>query len=562
MTAASSPVGIDPAEVDTGPSRSIARSRRLLLAVATAAMVGGSLALSPFGAVANAASRTHSHLDCTRATLCTEVVDSEQVFGEGVYVGHDEPSLLFYSNQPGSGTRYSSVLTLPKQPATNQTPGKASYDFQLHPAFWFGMAMCDTQSYPEQLSTCPRGSDANISDPAVTATHVGEAFMEMQFYPPGWAPFNFPGGISCSATQWCAALNIDSLSSNPVTGQTNNSTCEGMVGEEYVNFAFITMSGVPQAPPSPVNATSVTFTPDPTQDLMMNGGDKISVKIHDTASGLEVDLNDRTSGQSGQMVASAANGFGQVQFDPSPSTACVNIPYNFHPMYSTSSPQTRVTWAAHTYNVAFSDEIGHFDFCSAITSFATCNSGGTEGAGSNKEPSDADDQFCLPGGDASLYLIGGCAGSNVPGFDGTSYLNDWADGVHTNRPTPIEFTGFLTGKFYNSNYSRTGFETDLPRVEEDIAGCDPFNAVGCTLIPTTDDGTPAAFYPYYTVARHGGNCVWVYGNTYAGVTTNNFGKNAQYGTYDTGVDYTGAGGVPFAKADDFRNILSSNPCPA
>ncbi len=36
---------------------------------------------------------------------------------------------------------------------------------------------------------------------------------------------------------------------------------------------------------------------------------------------------------------------------------------------------------------------------------------------------------------------------------------------------------------------------------------------------------------------------------------------SQYGTYDTGVDYTGAGGVPFAKADDFRNIVS-NPCPA
>jgi hypothetical protein len=546
--------GEDP---DRGVPRRSAVRRKLLVLTASAAAVVGPVALSP---MATSAASVHQHVNCIKAALCTEVVDSEQVFGDGVYVGHDEPSLLFYSNKAGSGNRYSTVLTLPTQPATNQTPGKASYDFQLHPAFWFGMAMCDTQSYPELLSTCPADSDTNIVDPAVSARHVGEAFMEMQFYPPGWAPFNFPGGISCSATQWCAALNIDSLSNNPVTGAQNNAVCESTAGEEYVNFAFITHNGVPQAPPNPVNATGTTFTPDPSKDLFMNGGDKISVKLHDTASGLRIDIGDQTSGQSGFMVASAANNFAQVKFDPHGS-GCTAIPYNFHPMYSTSSPQTRVTWAAHTYNVAFSDEIGHFDFCSAVNSFLGCSSGGHEGTGTNKEPSDSDDFLCLPGGDAFLYLIGGCANSNVPGFDGTSYLADWPDGVHTNRPTPIEFTSFQTGAHFNTNYTRAGFETDLPRVEQGIAGCDPFNAVGCTLLPTTDDGTAAPFYPYYTIGSSGGSCTWVYGNTVAGLTTNNFGKNNQYGTYDTGVDYTGLHGVPFAKADDFRNIIS-NPCPA
>jgi hypothetical protein len=33
-------------------------------------------------------------------------------------------------------------------------------------------------------------------------------------------------------------------------------------------------------------------------------------------------------------------------------------------MYSTSSEQTRVIWAAHTYNTSFTDEIGHFENCS------------------------------------------------------------------------------------------------------------------------------------------------------------------------------------------------------
>jgi hypothetical protein len=36
----------------------------------------------------------------------------------------------------------------------------------------------------------------------------------------------------------------------------------------------------------------------------------------------------------------------------------------------------------------------------------------------------------------------------------------------------------------------------------------------------------------------------------------------QYGTYDTGVDYTGLGGVPFAKADDFRHIVSNPAQPS
>ena len=109
------------------------------------------------------------------------------------------------------------------------------------------MAICDTQSYPEQVKTCPPDSDKNILDPAVSPKHVGQAYMEMQFYPPGWMPWPTwqvaVGASSCDATQWCAALNIDSLWLNPVTGQMNNSACLNKVGEEYVNFAFITKNG-------------------------------------------------------------------------------------------------------------------------------------------------------------------------------------------------------------------------------------------------------------------------------------------------------------------------------
>jgi hypothetical protein len=73
----------------------------------------------------------------------------------------------------------------------------------------------------------------------------------------------------------------------------------------------------------------------------MNSGDKIVVTEHDTAHGLQIQIHDKTTHQTGSMTASAANGFGQVQFDPS-GTSCTNIPYDFHPMYSTSSELTRV----------------------------------------------------------------------------------------------------------------------------------------------------------------------------------------------------------------------------
>jgi hypothetical protein len=86
----------------------------------------------------------------------------------------------------------------------------------------------------------------------------------------------------------------------------------------------------------------------------MNSGDKLVVTLHDTQHGLLAVIEDQTTGQSGSMTASAANGFGQVKFAPAPSTECTNIPYDFHPMYSTSSEQTRVIWTAHSFNVSFS----------------------------------------------------------------------------------------------------------------------------------------------------------------------------------------------------------------
>src|SRR6267143_6113420 len=280
------------------------------------------LLLEPVASAQSTSPFPRNVLDCSdrRGILCTEVYDS--IGYGGAYTGHDEPSLLFYSNVPGSGNTSIYRLRLPKDPPTlpKQAGNGGTFNFQLHPAFWFGMAVCDDQSAPNPGGSsvgpnilCKPKSDSNIFDgsdptkPDYIGNHPGTAFMEMQFYPPGWL-------TSCDLTnRWCSALTIDSFSQNQNTGQFNNSVCENAVGDEPVNFAFITKSGVPVGPPSPVLRIGSKFTAT-TDTLFYNPGDLLRLVLRDTTQGLRIAITDLTSGESGSMTASATNGFAQVLF--------------------------------------------------------------------------------------------------------------------------------------------------------------------------------------------------------------------------------------------------------
>ena len=483
------------------------------------------------------------------------------------YVGHDEPSLLFYSNTPGSGDSGVYLFRLPKDPPTlpKQDGTGGTFNFQLHPAFWFGMAMCDTQSFPEYSQTCTPDSDSNIFDDVnpdsehYLGHHPGAAFMEMQFYPPGWA--RWPLGVSCDATRWCAALNIDSYGYNPATNLANNNACLSTVGLETVNFAFITLSGKSQAPANPVDSpypTPAAYKPDPALDLFMNSGDLIRVTMHDTPDGLRVVLDDLTSGQSGSMTASIANGFGQVKFDPT-GTTCKNIPYNFHPMYSTSNVHTRVPWAAHSYGIAFSDEIGHFEYCDAVKfENGPCTKAGVSDAGGL----DADDFFCFDGKASTRIQIGGCLDADLD-FDGPPYLLDWpgtfanVNKDHSLHPQPIRFTSPLflaTATGNKENYENVAFETDLPGFE---LTCNFFDGSGCTNPPPG-----AKFYPVYTTTQVDtklGGCAWQLGGALIPDTLQSFGDSTEeYGPllllyFQEPFGYIGV-------YNDFRAILGNNPC--
>jgi hypothetical protein len=255
-----------------------------------------------------------------------------------------------------------------------------------------------------------------------------------------------------------------------------------------------------------------------------------------------------------------------VKYDPT-GTSCTAIPYNFHPMYSTSSTKTRVTWAAGSYNAAFDTEIGHFQFCTGPkgipgTPFGllpdghptVCPKGDTEGRGVNAQAPDGDDLFCFPASEALLYKVAGCAYTNT-GFDGAPYQRLWPDGNTRMHPTPFQFSSPLTGPGYTVQYPQVGFETDLPAIE---STCNGSTGAGCTLIPQTDQGNPASFYPFFTSAKTENGCVWQFGNDIPGEISN-FGQNAQYGAL-LQQDYTAMGGGSVPAYNDFRNIIP-NPCP-
>ncbi len=519
--------------------------------------------------------------------LCTDVENGLSIQSFGQYVGHDEPSLLFYSNAAGSGNNNYWNVTLPKQPPgfpSQAGAGSPSWDFELHPAFWFGMAMCDSTSYPNYTQVCNPDTDANIFDgtnpnaPDFISHHPGAAYMEFQFYPPGWVPWI--NAISCDPTKWCAAMVIWSFIEQGNPFQLSNPACAGIAGVEPGNLQFLSLgtSGVNvNGPADFYDATVGTFTPN-ANNLFMNSGDRLTIKMNDTPAGFKLQVNDLTSGKVGAALASANNGFAHAPYNPAAAT-CNPVPYSFHPMYSTTSEHTRVPWAAHSYNVAYSDEIGHFDLCDTISGpGGSCT--GNEGGFDDQEPTDGDDNGCFPAGASYLVPVTGCIGQNT-GFDGSSYsARAWpGTGQPSNMtPAPLKFKSPYFGSSpITGQYQRVAFETDLIALENSAPpyGGAPFTcstqSAGpqCHNPPATDDSTATniqqAFYPIFsTVQSTGwlGQCMWAEGGANQNQTINNFGGTStqEYGP-PLGFYYQLNGsptGVRF-RYENYRNIIA-NPC--
>jgi hypothetical protein len=508
----------------------------------------------------------------SRTSLCTDAYTNPP----GEYVGHDEPSVEFKSGQPGSGNDITYTITLPTEPNAFPTasggPGSSTWNFQLRPTFWFGLTLCDTESSPEFTNKCTPDSDANDlvgTNPRRSdyiGKHPGNAFMELQFYGPGYVP-QFEG-FGCTAHQYCAAMTIDSRTLNQNNGVENTSACDNYIlgGAEPINWAYITRNGRSQAPANPLftgtfdNPNFSAVNPDTNKDLLMSPGDRVRIHMYDTRDGLRIDLFDLTTGQNGSMTASTGNGFGHILYKPNSQT-CKMKPYAFHPEYSTGNPRGN-TWSAHTYNVAMSDEIGHFENCLAIDANANCTQPGAQDPVLDE---DDGNNFCVPAADSLLVKINGCF-SDDEDWDGQSYRLDWP-GTDPNtvrdrqlHPSPLLFTSAMTNNG-RSNFSTVAFETDLPRIEADDAQdnppfCDRTTGANCVNPPNG-----AQFYPFFTTGSANGGCVWQEGGNSIPGTTNHFGGSSTtaYGPL-LRTPYPEAGFTITRFFNNFNSGDKPNPC--
>jgi hypothetical protein len=498
--------------------------------------------------------------------------------------------MFFYSNEKGAGNNVLYHLTLPSDPPTLPTQdGKGgTFNFQLHSAFWFSMILCDTQSAPNFTHVCIPDTDANIfanpdpNAPDFIGHHPGSAFLELQFFPPG-------GLNGCTdQVKWCVAMVIFSLNVQELTGKINNADCNARVGQETANFAFLTFDGTSQSPADPLNTDFIDeFGVIPGKTFQMLSGDRLVVSLHDTPDGLRAVVRDLTAHTIGSMTASIANGFAQVNFDPDPDPAhpsriCSSTPYAFHPMYATSSEHTPAIWTAHTGNIGFADEIGHYEYCNVVDdSTGNCVKAGAD------DPAgvDFDDRQgqCVSGNVLSLIgllPIGACFGSDFD-FDGVPYQLKWpgtgsAAGDRLLKPTPVRFSSPRFRRLRDGddddggdggglhNFNRVAFETDLPLIEFATNRCNRLTGSGCTNPPL---GT--RFYPIFTTTRRGGKCRWQFGGADIPGTENNFGGSSttEYGDpipvfFLTTANAAQPNGGTLPLITDYRRVLDENPCRA
>ncbi len=506
-----------------------------------AAPASGQAATSPGPATASHI-RAIGNLDCNGYSpvqrpvkpggmICAEVHgigEYGHLEDNGHYIGHDEPTVQFYSNRPGSSSNVTWVQTLPRDPKKLPTvngPGKdVTHFFELMPALWYAMALCDPNSFPQ----LPCKPDSDTNSPHGNYPGGGSAFLEVQFYPPGFAPF--ADGLSCDNSHWCAALTIDSLECT-TTGVCNNNCVEP------INFAFIQTNGVPTGPPSPQLANLNTATPNQ-RTLLMNPGDKLQIRIFDNkkAGALETQVRDLSSGRTGFMLASAGNGFMNTSI-----ADCSGTPWSFRPLYSTAKTINQGGWAAANINVAY--EVGHFTPCTRLQGFAPISVGNFKDASwkfcrgpyERRGPPDGshpsgerNDAPCFKAGDthgqlnSDPNLVTGCTGADLD-YDGTSYWPDWPNSVKPNMwPSALTIRQPTTGN--GAGYSQMQFLTDNPATNN---RCNSATGSGCVLPPRQ---APGHFYPYWTQATVKGACVWEFGQMPNG---NSFGKEKQYGKFTT-----------------------------
>ena len=380
--------------------------------------------------------------------------------------------------------------------------------------------MCDTESFPETRRTCVPNSDTNNIPMTPTADHAGTAFMELQFYPPGYAPH-----ISCDQVHWCVALTMTSLQGNFDFSVLNNKCVEPQA------FAFVTKSGKPIGPTGPDNANTRTFTP--TSDvLLMSPGDRVAVSMHDTPDGFFVEIADQTTGQTGTMTAGAGNGWRHIVWDPK-NFNCKGEPYSFHPMFDTAAPpypngQPRQWPMWSGPHVQRRDERRDRPLRDARPARRRQR----RGAALLQRPVHPR----LPRLGRRLRRV------QLPaGLARRQRESPGPVGVHLT--TEPRRAGRLVGPDQPGR-----FEADIPAVDQ---ACNVITGAGCTVPPNG-----AAFYPWFHLISANGGCAWALSNDIPGQLNGFGGVQAAWGP----LELTDFGGGFKAFYNNASEVIA-NPCP-
>ena len=286
----------------------------------------------------------------------------------------------------------------------------------------------------------------------------------------------------------------------------------------------------------------------------MNPGDVIKVHMFDApvpgGRALEAEETDLTTGQSGYMIASAANGF----MNTNPAD-CNGTPFNFEPEYSSARAQNIIPWGIGPYMINNEFEIGHFEACTSVSEPAIVTEAlhrhllpalpgpvrVSRGGSRRSSPTTrrATGPVTRTAGTAAPNLVTGCdvffdAIGDLD-YDGTPYYPDWPDSVTPDRfpstflqQQPTTWRPSLSGDPVRDRHQRERSSTRTATPP----------GAGCVLPPKG----PGNFYPYWTQAKVAGPAC---GSSATCATATRFGGDAQYGS--VGPDTLGAFAGPIRR---------------
>ncbi|MBV9525271.1 MAG: hypothetical protein JOZ46_05595, partial [Candidatus Dormibacteraeota bacterium] len=269
---------------------------------------------------------------------------------------------------------------------------------------------------------------------------------------------------------------------------------------EPVNFAFITLDGKPLGPPSPQQADLETFTTTPSgmptnpDVLYMNPGDTLKVTIDDVASpsepttspdsatdagGLRITITDITTGQTGSMVASAANGF----MDTNPAT-CQGNNWSFHALYNTAAQGNQVAWAALEGGVLMQDEIGHGEVCSGSGASGLANQDASQASYTAPLPAEA---FA----DSSVYDV--CNDSAGDPLAGQTSSNSGGEGQQCLQLSCAPGAGTTEDNSGTNTYGGRACTSSDSHCEAGDGSCLPQGSRSVTFDGAITGNTPQTF---------------------------------------------------------------------